>query len=597
MVQAKTTSAAHSVESATMKAKLEEEKRLKKEVEARLAQQDKMVEAGRAEVDLLQRRLKSAGNELALEKTKRGEVEAKAAGQGAALRGLANMVQGFVSHAERGYHEKVSTLSNAMASLDGLNARLQQAAGRLQVAKVALRENEVRLRNSAAAVAADRRVWECERQSRELAALADAGALVERPAAPNAVRMKRGAGRLLQGLRPEAEATIRGVFAHLDSDGRGAVDGARLVELLRADRGVSGVMGATVGGERWAAALAALEQQLKEIGTRGRGDVTWGEFLLLCMPSPAGGNSVEVKHPKAVQLAERCEAESGLALVQMVVPEGLHDLGQVRLQGLSVQQLRQAVSRLCRERAYLMDRLRQGFTESLARAESVHKQYQFELQALENAAAALREELDEAHEEAKGLVGKLDESEQELEAARERSRRSQDSWERRLGAAERARGDEVCRLNQAAAQATQEAKDSYSRLSAEHTLLKKDHAKAQVKQRGLERELSRVKDTLEGQAAAEREVLQQQLEVTQDQLGRAKRERNALLVAMREQQKRGRHPAQGQEQPELPEKEKAHREALPTPPVLSPAIASRIQSLAELTSSLLQHDYDSDEDQ
>lgn len=74
--------------------------------------------------------------------------------------------------------------------------------------------DQVQLRNSRAALVADRRVWLLERRQRELAALANAhpqssGDQTSQPRVSQAQP-------LLEGLRPECEAVMRALFCRVD---------------------------------------------------------------------------------------------------------------------------------------------------------------------------------------------------------------------------------------------------------------------------------------------------------------------------------------------------------------------------------------------
>ena len=81
----------------------------------------------------------------------------------------------------------------------------------------------MQLRNSRAALVADRRVWLLERRDREIAALArepSGGMPPEEPSQRGAgggmMRRGQAVGDLLEGLRPECEAVMRALFCRVD---------------------------------------------------------------------------------------------------------------------------------------------------------------------------------------------------------------------------------------------------------------------------------------------------------------------------------------------------------------------------------------------
>eukprot|EP00903_Cladosiphon_okamuranus_P007182 g6974.t1 len=292
----------------------EQDARGRAETEARSLTQRAL--AAEAEAELSGIKLARACEELREERAGRFVAEASSSGFNVAVRGLHEWVQGFVGLASEGFFEREALLARGVAKLEAFSERLAQAAGRIEVLGTLLRHKEVQLRNSRAALVADRRVWLLERQDREMAALSktslhDGGG---GGGGGNKVEVGRAATMqcpLLEGLRPECEAVMRALFCRVDRLGTGAVRARRLLEILRSDCGVSEVMEAAVGKPRWRAALDSMEAALcpplvepsaPASGVGGVGgarssnesaaavrrverDVTWGEFLLFFLPS------------------------------------------------------------------------------------------------------------------------------------------------------------------------------------------------------------------------------------------------------------------------------------------------------------------------
>ncbi|CAN0183705.1 unnamed protein product [Ectocarpus sp. 12 AP-2014] len=269
--------------------------------------------AAEAEAELSGIKLTRAFEELREERTGRCAAEASSAGYSVAVRDLHEWVQGFLGRASEGVFEREALLARGVAKLEAFSERLSQAHGRVQVLETLLRHKEIRLRNSRAALAADRRVWLLERRDRELAALSEEAARRPPPSAASSASRRKphrpgggaggawdssssssrrtdaaggessggvdggdeawGGGRksaavaatqppLLEGLRPECEAVMRALFCRVDRLGTGAVRARRLLDVLRSDCGVSEVMEAAVGKSRWRAALDSMEATL-----------------------------------------------------------------------------------------------------------------------------------------------------------------------------------------------------------------------------------------------------------------------------------------------------------------------------------------------
>ena len=106
----------------------------------------------------------------------------------------------------------------------------------------------------------------------------------------------------LVGLRPEAEALMRGIFRDLDADATGSVPAAALRKALRGDDRLDRLMRNYCGPDAWADCLDALDRRLTALHAKPWGvsdcaneadrpfasteDVTWGEVLLFFVPGP-----------------------------------------------------------------------------------------------------------------------------------------------------------------------------------------------------------------------------------------------------------------------------------------------------------------------
>ncbi|CAN0194808.1 unnamed protein product, partial [Phaeothamnion confervicola] len=346
---------------------------------------------------------------------------------------------------------------------------------------------------------------------------------------------------VLPGLRPVCEAGMRAVFCRLDAAGAGAVDAGRLVVVLRADRGVDGLMTRAIGRQRWLAALDKMDSRLRspaaamtgnngsnrgERGSSSGGsrhaagrDITWGEFLLFFVPTVACAVSADDYASFAgVAGSGGALLPDDVAMLQMVLPSGWGEYGDdddaagagsgesggggggsskplfPPLSALSYEQLQREVRRLARERSFLMQRWRDDGDDAATRAAAVHELYRRELAALRGSEAAVRERLAAA-------AAERDAAAEEAAAARERSAAAEvAAAEARESEQERARAAETAAEASASAAAAAARADEacwrerLGKLEAEHALLRRAHGKAVVTQRALERELARLQE-------------------------------------------------------------------------------------------------------
>ncbi|CAM9099505.1 unnamed protein product [Hapterophycus canaliculatus] len=639
--------------------------------------------AAEAEAELLDIKLARAFEELREDRAGRSTAEASSMGHSMAVRDLREWVQGFVARASEGFFEREALLARAVAKLEAFSERLSLAAGRVQVLETLLRRKEVQLRNSRAALVADRRVWLLERRDREIAALSS-NATVHRlsPASSTSSRTRQpypgadATGRrgkipldssrrepssgtratgdgivdgvhggvggvskgatggavaiqspLLEGLRPECEAVMRALFCRVDRLGTGAVRARRLLSVLRSDCGVSEVMEAAVGRSRWRAALDSMEAALcppslhadpagpARTESSGRGDVgeggdrsgarvgeaeaaavsgsprsseerdvTWGEFLLFFLPSAGNAddayNAGLVFHaggrefPGAGGARQRsgsfgAVSEDAAAMLQMVVPDrwtaGGDGVGAPRaestggavagtpatgrrgdvilgrgLAALSVGRLRREVLRLARERGFLLALVREDCRIGRRRAEAVHDQYRHELRALHSKMGELERSLAQVSCRADTEQEKATAVQEELSRSMEEAKRVEQEWKRRVDAAVEEKVAALEESSLEAAKSANAARERISRLEAQHSLALRENGKASVRQRALERELARTKSSMRAEADVEKEALEERVRVGESKLATARRERNALLAALRDLQKRGR---------------------------------------------------------
>jgi hypothetical protein len=342
-----------------------------------------------------------------------------------ACRGMAAAVVDFKAGMEEARRESEAGVLGAMALLGEYEGRLGMLQGRVELLATLLVQNELQVRNTMAALEADRRAWL-------------AGAKRGQAAQPSFAAPGRGraGGMPILGLRPECEAMMRAVFRRLDSNGRGMVDGRRLVEVLGRDSGVAKMMERWVGARVWAQALRCLEAKVASLPEEGA-TLTWGEFLLFFLPDPEeedgqqGGTSAFVRQKGArgwgaavgsmsQQLQGKAQVEleeEEEALLCLVVPEGWADTSvQLREGTLAPDQMRRELRRLGKERTFLLKLVRQGAEQLMDRAERIRLRYVDEIVGLQRRVEELGEETGALREQAEGARR---EAEREADRARE----------------------------------------------------------------------------------------------------------------------------------------------------------------------------------
>ena len=270
-------------------------------------------------------------------------------------RGVVHACRNAFDAMRRDAERRETTLVRTASRLDEHAARLRKASDRVACAAELVRQREVRVRNARAALAAEKRLWRRERRDAETKALAEGGVAVTAPP-PDA----------LVGLRPEAEALMRGIFRDLDADATGSVPAAALRKALRGDDRLDRLMRNYCGPDAWADCLDALDRRLTSLSAKPWGvadcaseadrpfasteDVTWGEVLLFFVPGPPPDAS-------GVHLAARGSLRSASSIdfrPRLLLDAPASPLSEQGLDALTPPQLRQEVNRLTGDRGALL---------------------------------------------------------------------------------------------------------------------------------------------------------------------------------------------------------------------------------------------------
>lgn len=165
--------------------------------------------------------------------------------------------------------------------LEAFEKRLQFQCERVRTASSLLAHREARLRNSEAAIDAERRIW-----SHRLAQMRSSRTA---SAAGDDARLSTSRVGVHKFLRSATETALRALFHRLDPYDTGLVKTRAFLDALRDDVGVMDAVGSDAKLATLVAHVDAGVRLHSMYGTVA-GSVTWGELLLLFMPENSGGD-------------------------------------------------------------------------------------------------------------------------------------------------------------------------------------------------------------------------------------------------------------------------------------------------------------------
>ncbi|KDO30764.1 hypothetical protein SPRG_04665 [Saprolegnia parasitica CBS 223.65] len=472
------------------------------------------------------------------------------------------------SHAVLALHQDdglVKQLEHAFTRLHEYNQRLERLLRTVELASVALQRQYVRLRNQQAAIEADKRVWIKRLQKRPRAA--------DDEPRMQSVRLRNG-----------MEEVLRAAFRRLDPYDTGLVHAAKYLQTIKRDVCVRN----TVGGP---AVLAQLTQQmettLRSLYPTSHATVhwTWGEFLLVFLPdlsdAPVPMADVVTVDDVPVSFDETSHDD--------VIRRPTVDFGVWPRDALEAH-----ARQLEHERAFLVARLQEDARELQGRVVKVQCQWQAKTDDLARALAALKTTMQESETtrvfretelaQVKAELSQLQTAHadqvRELEAQCSNQRIE---WDRRV-----AEKDALLRKTQS--DHLLEMEDLLDQVRT----LQKDNAKQELHIRQLERQWARAQDQAEANESAKVESLTRKLEKRDAELMKVRRERNALLATLRDQEKKPR-PRSVEIEPPTSRTDSGSERPQPRPPQEAMAdapIATRLEALSSMAKSWLTNDED-----
>lgn len=181
--------------------------------------------------------------------------------------------------------DKMESLYAAARRLEAFERRLHFLGERITTASSLLAHREARLRNSEAAIDAERRIWHHRlEQMKGRRSLGDTkSGSFGLSVGDDKSKLRRSGNGAWRFLRPTTEAALRELFQHLDPYDTGLVKAQALLDALRADVSVLNAIGGQAKHETLVSHVEKAIRQRSVFGTVG-GNITWGELLLFFMP-------------------------------------------------------------------------------------------------------------------------------------------------------------------------------------------------------------------------------------------------------------------------------------------------------------------------
>lgn len=189
---------------------------------------------------------------------------------------------------------QIKNLCDATQRVAAFEQRLVQAKERLDVASSLVAHREARLRNSEAALIAERRIWShrldrATREKMQSSLLAHSKSLNDSSVSVSSASKGASRTRLRPGssgkiLRPATETAFRTLFHRLDAYGTGLVRAQALLTAIRTDSDLLAVVGSVSKRDKL---ITHVETALCKRSRTGAvsGSITWGELLLFFMPA------------------------------------------------------------------------------------------------------------------------------------------------------------------------------------------------------------------------------------------------------------------------------------------------------------------------
>ncbi|KAG9407163.1 hypothetical protein AC1031_001863 [Aphanomyces cochlioides] len=401
----------------------------------------------------------------------------------------------------------VERLQRMYSGVSNHEQRLARQVEQVEMLVISLARKEARLRNQEAALEAERRVWIKRLQGAD--------------SSPSVVTTTPKSKTFR--LKPDTEEVLRAVFQRLDPYQTGLVASDRFLQALQKDWTIRQVMGV--------AAQCKLVDLVQQNGLFARTKyLTWGEFVLLFLPdlSPQEDINVPCQDNGIPHPFDTDEVHASQNLTKKAM----------KLHEWSREMLESRVCQLEQERIGLVARLKQDAKDLQHRVVKVHQQWQDKCDQYVESLALLQDTIRKQEHQIESQIKVQKDLEGQLASLRTQSNQQDNTLhtqlrelQNKLHVVSREHDREVLRLQEAHADALQEAEQKARQAQ-------KDHAKQDVYIRQLERQLKRMHDAAADEEKEQHQSLVRQIEKRDVEIGKLRRERNALLTTLREQEKK-----------------------------------------------------------
>ncbi|ETM44082.1 hypothetical protein L914_10653 [Phytophthora nicotianae] len=465
------------------------------------------------------------------------------------LQNLAGTVVRFTGGLVR---DKVEQLHSGSARLQALERRLLLAKERVELVSTLVTHREARLRNSEAALEAERRVWAHRLEQMRNVRMQDQETKNENSGdISNAAVRPPAEGKI---LRPATETALRALFHRLDCYDTGLVRSQVLLQALR--RGDPGVLSAVGGPKKLSKLVSHVETALRKLSLTGT--LTWGEFLLFFIPESSVSLAALLEDNKDSTEAEHADSNGACSLCTAVKSSELPSRPFTLPISLPTDQTEAKLIKKRKDRKVL---------ESLSHSELVQQNVVL-LADRERLRRLLARDAHDLRDQVRGVRREWEVKTRELVHQKDRLERDLNDQAEVLFDAQKqrevaavARDEALLEVQRLREQLTTQEQDfelqrkkleaeSAKRLQHEqeiyqteiqdarlaHSLLQTDHSKQQVRVRQLERDLARQKEALLAHETERVANLEEKIRRRDAELARLRRERNTILSSLREQE-------------------------------------------------------------
>uniref|UniRef100_K3WT21 Coiled-coil alpha-helical rod protein 1 n=1 Tax=Globisporangium ultimum (strain ATCC 200006 / CBS 805.95 / DAOM BR144) TaxID=431595 RepID=K3WT21_GLOUD len=418
----------------------------------------------------------------------------------------------FFSARENLMVSKMENLYTVLRRLEAFERRLVYLSERITIASGLVANREARLRNSEAAIDAERRIWSHRfKQMKDNLAVDEIGSAVYQLSASEVGDKAKSKRMSSSGkyLRPATEAAFRSLFHRLDPYDTGLVKSQTLLDSLSVDIGVLHAVGSQEKHEKLVNHVQAAMRHRSTYGTVG-GNITWGELLLFFMPESAtsfdwqadGLNDLPVQgHPNcsgdnSVPPVFDHLNNKGPSNVDPTHTTKQHRLDRKALERLSREELINQVIFLRDDRDQLSKRVADDARELMRRVKGVRHDWKEKLDQLIERNEELQSEFSKQEKAAELLRKQLEVTERDLGETKhhlESLRREiliKESEFARMKADMKTQREECVRREQEIWQ--KELQD----VNFSHSLLKTENVKLELHIRQLERDIAKRNDAI-----------------------------------------------------------------------------------------------------